>query len=233
MTAVAFPGLVAEGLSLVRGDRRLFSGLGFSLGAGELLLLHGPNGSGKSSLLRARLGLAPLAAGTLRLGGDARPLPPRALCGAALYQGHAGAAKAELTAAENLGLAASLDGTLPAAGVEGALDAALRALGLGRQRDLETRRLSQGQKQRLQLARFELALAAGGRPLWLMDEPSAALDAQGGGLLEGLLARHLARGGSAVVATHLAIAPPGTGVRVLRVDDHRPRRDAPSAAVPS
>jgi heme exporter protein A len=232
LSAAPFAGLSVHDAALARGGRRLFTGLHFDLAPGELLLLHGPNGSGKSSLLRALLGLAPLAEGTLRLGGSPHVLQPRELCLHALYQGHAGAAKAELTAIENLMLAAALDGTL-AAGPAGsvACGQALAAVGLERQRAVETRRLSQGQKQRLQLARFELGLAGvvtEPRPLWLMDEPSAALDTDGTALLERLLARHMAGGGAAIVATHLAIAPAGAIARELRIDDFRPRRAAPA-----
>jgi heme exporter protein A len=227
-TAVAFDGLRADGLALSRGDRRLFSGLSFELAARELLLLHGPNGSGKSSLLRALLGLAPLSAGTLSSG--LGPLRPRLLCGAALHQGHASGAKGELTAAENLALSAALDGTLAEDGAQAdaALREALAQVGLARQRDVETRRLSQGQRQRLSLARFALALHAPVRPLWLMDEPSAALDRDGGALLAGMLDAHLARGGAAIVATHLPVVPESGRVRVLELGAFAPKR----AAVP-
>jgi heme exporter protein A len=229
VTALAATRLAAEGLALARGGRRLFEALSFELAPGELLLLLGPNGSGKSSLLRALLGLAPLASGRIALGDDARAANGRALCRVALYQGHAGAAKAELTARENLALAAALDGTLEHLGATtapAALDGALSALGLERQADLETRRLSQGQRQRLQLARFALGLESPVRPLWLMDEPSAALDADGAAMLGSLLARHLVRGGAALVATHLPIAPDGVRTRTLHVDAFRPRRAA-------
>lgn len=228
MTATAFPGLSASGLTLSRGGRRLFTKLSFELEPAELLVLLGPNGSGKSSLLRALLGLTPLDAGSLSLGRPPRPVRSRELCAVALHQGHAAGAKAELTAIENLGLAAALDGTLvhrpDGESAESALRAALDAVGLSRQRDLETRRLSQGQKQRLQLARFALALDAPVRPLWLMDEPSAALDRDGSALLHRMLGRHLARGGAAIVATHLAIVPEGGRVRELRLDDFAARR---------
>jgi heme exporter protein A len=220
--AVAFEGLDADGLALVRGGRRLFRRLSFALEPRDLLVLLGPNGSGKSSLLRALLGLAPLAAGRLSLGRPVRPARGREVCAIALYQGHASGAKAELTALENLSLAAALDGTLehrPDGGAGAALDAALAQVGLTRQRDLETRRLSQGQKQRLQLARFALALGAPVRPLWLMDEPSAALDREGAALLQRMLDAHLGRGGAAIVATHLPLAAgAGARVRELRLD---------------
>ncbi|HYF59282.1 MAG TPA: heme ABC exporter ATP-binding protein CcmA [Burkholderiaceae bacterium] len=227
MTASGFAGLRAADLALARGGRRLFAGLSFELGAGEVLLLVGPNGAGKSSLLRALLGLAPLAAGTLALAGET--IRPRALCERALYQGHAAGAKGELTARENLALAAALDGTTAGDG-DAALAAALDEVGLARQRDVETRRLSQGQKQRLALARFALALRARVRPLWLMDEPSAALDREGAALLQRMLDAHAAAGGAAIVATHLPIAPGAARVRELRVDAFAPRRAAPPAA---
>lgn len=233
MTPAAFDGLRAEGLALSRGERRLFSNLSFSLEAGGLLRLLGPNGSGKSSLLRGLLGLAPLAAGSLSVGTPPRPLRPRALCAVALYQGHASGAKGELTALENLELSAALDGTVAPGDAGALLRESLATVGLARQRDIETRRLSQGQRQRLALARFALALHRPVRPLWLMDEPSAALDAEGSALLVRMLGEHLARGGAAIVATHLPVAPESGRVQELRLDAFAPRRGRAGTAVPA
>lgn len=233
MTPAAFDGLRAEGLALSRGERRLFSNLSFSLEAGGLLRLLGPNGSGKSSLLRGLLGLAPLAAGSLSVGTPPRPLRPRALCAAVLYQGHASGAKGELTALENLELSAALDGTVAPGDAGALLRESLATVGLARQRDIETRRLSQGQRQRLALARFALALHRPVRPLWLMDEPSAALDAEGSALLVRMLGEHLARGGAAIVATHLPVAPESGRVQELRLDAFAPRRGGAGAAAPA
>jgi len=228
---VGFEGLRADGLALRRGERRLFTGLGFELAASGLLLLAGANGSGKSSLLRALLGMAPLDAGTVALGGVR--VSPRQLCPIALYQGHASGAKGELTPLENLGLAAALDGTLDGGDTLTRLDAALDGVGLSRQRAIETRRLSQGQRQRLSLARFALALHAPVRALWLMDEPSAALDRDGAALLARLLAEHLGRGGAAIVATHLPVAPSGARVSELALDAYAPRRRDPARGEPA
>ena len=233
MTPAAFDGLRAEGLALSRGERRLFSNLSFSLEAGGLLRLLGPNGSGKSSLLRGLLGLAPLVAGSLSVGTPPRPLRPRALCAVALYQGHASGAKGELTALENLELSAALDGTVAPGDAGALLRESLATVGLARQRDIETRRLSQGQRQRLALARFALALHRPVRPLWLMDEPSAALDAEGSALLVRMLGEHLARGGAAIVATHLPVAPESGRVQELRLEAFAPRRGGAGAVVPA
>lgn len=191
-------------LSLARGPRQLLDRLSFGLARGEAVLLQGPNGSGKSSLLRALLGLSIASGGEIRFDGERFAPGSGSLCPHALYQGHASGLKGELDALENLKLAAALDGSP----VDGAmLHAALAETGILREAGLATRRLSQGQKQRLVLARFALANQAASmpRPLWLLDEPSAALDRAGALMLDGLLADHLGRGGAAVIATHLPI----------------------------
>jgi heme exporter protein A len=188
-------------LSLTRGQRVLLDRLHFVLAPGDAVLLQGPNGSGKSSLLRALLGLSP-ATGTVHFADQAFTPASGRLCRHALYQGHASGLKGELDALENLALAAALDGN-PAD--DASLRAALQTTGLARESRIACRRLSQGQKQRLVLARFALAnqRAALSRPLWLLDEPSAALDRAGAAMLDTLLAGHLKRGGAALVATHL------------------------------
>jgi len=232
-----FHGLRAQGLSLSRGERTLFQDLSFELAAGELFWLTGANGSGKSSLLRALIGLAALRSGSCEVIADASQpgsspdhgISRARVRGLSLYQGHAAAVKGELTAAENLRLMDALDGPLedspmsdarlPDAGTghEGVLGQALRTVGLERQRDIEARRLSQGQRQRLQLARFALGLGRADRPLWLMDEPSAALDEAGTRLLQDLLSAHLDRGGSAIVATHLPLTVSAGRCRALNL----------------
>src|SRR5262249_7500796 len=151
-------------LACERGGRMVFSGLSFAVDAGEALLVRGPNGAGKSSLLRAVAGLVQLTAGELALeGGD-----DEATIGEqAHYLGHQDALKPSLTVAENLdSWARYLDG---GAAVAPALD----AVGLGAIAHLPAAYLSAGQRRRLSIAR----LVAVARPLWLLDEPTTALDA--------------------------------------------------------
>ena len=112
-----------------------------------------------------------------------------------VYLGHAPAVKGDLTAAENLAVACRLAG-LPAG--ESAVRAALERFGLSAN-GTPVRKLSQGQRRRAALARLELSEAV---PLWLLDEPFSALDAQGVELLDGLFQQHLARGGAIVFTTH-------------------------------
>jgi heme exporter protein A len=189
--------LEARGLACRRGERVVFAGLSFALEAGGALLLLGPNGAGKSTLLRLLAGLLPPAAGTLLWGG-ADALEDRAAHARRLrYLSHADALKPTLTARENLFFAARLHGGEP--------EAALEAMGLAPLADLPVRVLSAGQRRRLALARLALAEA----PLWLLDEPSVALDAASVGRLGALLERHRAAGGLVVAATHLPLPLPG------------------------
>ena len=124
------------------------------------------------------------------------------------YIGHAAALKDELTAEENLASQTSLH-----AGSADS-DAIGRALGLwslDRQRALPARALSMGQRRRIGLARLALVP----RPLWILDEPAAALDAAGLALLCGMIGAHLAQGGMAIIATHQDIGLSGPSVRGL------------------
>lgn len=202
--------LDAHDLAAERGDARLFAGVGFSLEPGAALFVYGPNGSGKTTLLRILAGLTQAASGSLRWCGSAvGPFAP-ALRASALFVGHGPALKNELTAEENLASLTSLHGVRadPAA-----LRDALATWSLSRQRALPACVLSQGQRRRTSLARLQLLP----RPLWLLDEPVAALDETGAARLAQTLAEHLATGGSAVIATHQIIPLAAGTTRSLRL----------------
>lgn len=182
--------LKADALTCLRGGRIVFADLSFSVGAGEAIQVVGPNGAGKSSLLRLIAGLVPVAAGSLVLeGGDAEAR----IGEQAHYCGHQDAFKQALTVAENLGFWTDFlgGGGLPP-------EAALARLGLGHLADLPAAYLSAGQRRRLALAR----LLTVSRPLWLLDEPTAALDRASQGELAALMAEHVAAGGIVMAATH-------------------------------
>lgn len=186
--------LAANALGCARGGRLVFRGLDFELGAGEALALRGPNGSGKSSLLRLLAGLLPPAEGAVRWNGEdiagARE-SHRARIG---WLGMQDALKPALGLEENLRFAAALRGAPPGAARRG-----LDAMGLGALADVPARRLSQGQRRRAAIARV---IAEDAR-LWLLDEPTLALDDEATARLGEALAAHLGRGGLAVVATHV------------------------------
>jgi heme exporter protein A len=202
--------LEAQQLAAQRGGVPLFAGVGFALARGEALVVTGANGSGKTTLLRMVVGLSLPASGTLAWNGAAvRPFDPT-LRETTLYVGHAPALKDELTAEENLASLASLHG----ATVDSArAHAALAEWALERQRSLPARVLSQGQRRRVGLARLRLVR----RPLWVLDEPTTALDTAGVAILQKCVAAHLEQGGVAVIATHHDLAlPPGT-TKALRL----------------
>ena len=168
-----------EGVTLRRGGRLLFEGLDLSLDAGEALQVAGPNGIGKSSLIR-------LAAGLLR-----------AECGRV--------ERSRLALADE---APALDRELPLrralAFWAGDVDEAMGKLGLAHLANVPVRLLSSGQQKRASLAR----VAGSGAPLWLLDEPLNALDAEGAERLSELIHAHRKTGGAVFAASHQAL--PGT-----------------------
>ena len=182
-------------LECERGGRTLFRGLSFALAAGELLRIAGANGSGKTSLLRILCGLLTPTSGDVRW----KRSPIRELredySRSLLYLGHAPAVKDDLSPRENLDIACRL------AGVEAHREALSWALSAFAVPDLPVSMLSQGLRRRAALARLLMSEAV---PLWLLDEPFAALDAGAAAYTEELIGRHLAAGGSVVYTTHQA-----------------------------
>ena len=198
-------------LSGSRGERLLFSDVSVTVKPGTLLAVLGANGSGKTSFLRMLCGLLlPDGGAILWQGKDIRQL--KELYTAQLtYIGHLNGIKDELTPVENLKVSACLAGNESSSAI---VQKALEAVGLEQSvHRLPTRVLSQGQKRRVALARLWLST----RPLWLLDEPFASLDAVATRYLTQRLQSHLSNGGMVVVATHQEIALPTDSVQHLRL----------------
>ena len=196
--------LSGQQLSCVRGGREVFSALSFEASAGEALAVIGPNGAGKTSLLRLIAGLLVPAAGSVMLkGGEGELTLPEQ----AHYLGHRDALKPALSVSENLMFwrdflgGKALDPAESLATVE--LDHAAR---------LPAAFLSAGQRRRLSIAR----LLTVQRPVWLLDEPTNALDTDGQKMFATLMGDHMSRGGLIIAATH---TPLGIATRTLRVGE--------------
>jgi len=193
--------LEGDGLAAVRGRAQLFANVGFRVDACQTLFVTGPNGSGKTTLLRMLAGLSTPTVGIIRwMGNTVAPFDAR-LREDVAFAGHLPALKDELSALENLVVLAALGGEKVT--TEQAL-LALDRVALSRQRTLPARVLSQGQRRRIGLARLALV----NKPLWILDEPTTALDSDGVALLTTLLCQHLDANGCAVVATHQPLSVP-------------------------
>ena len=195
----AAPALVVDNLSQRYGDLVLFTHLSFRVAAGRALVVTGENGSGKSTLLRTIAGLMAPDAGAVRLEGGADEATIAEQCH---HVSFLNATKPELTATENLALWRDILGE-----GEGAVSIAeaLDRLGLSDFANSRVEILSTGLRRRVALARVLVAH----RPLWLLDEPTAALDQASCGLVAEMIEAHLKAGGLAVIATHLDLGIEG------------------------
>lgn len=174
-----------ESLGLRRGKRWLFRGMHLALQAGDVVAVTGANGSGKSSLLRAVAGLLAPTEGSVTGAENCH------------YIGHLDAVKSELTVEGHLAYWRVCYGANPLDDVSALEAFCLRGV-VGKQ----GRYLSAGQKRRLSLSRLYLTP----RSLWLLDEPTTALDEQGKSLLYHAIAQHRENGGISIIATHQEIA---------------------------
>ena len=185
--------LEVRDLTCIRGHRVLFRDLSFSLAAGRALSLQGPNGTGKTSLLRLIAGFLRPAGGTIRLRTDGEEVADAEERGKFMgWLAHQDAVKPQLGVREQLAFFTQLygSGRNP--------EDAMRTFGLMPLAELPGQYLSAGQKRRLALARLQLSA----RPLWLLDEPLAALDTAGKKLVAETVTAHCASGGIVVAATH-------------------------------
>jgi heme exporter protein A len=209
--------LQAEALAAERGGRSIFTGVSFTLTPGMALTLTGPNGAGKTTLLRVLAGLGRLGGGRLLWAGE-DALADRAAHGRRLTLiGHQDAIKTAFTVEQALVHEARIAGADPARA-----GAAMVALGLTHLAAAPIRILSAGQRRRVALARLPLAR----RPLWLLDEPTVALDHAGVAALGAVMAAHRAAGGIIIASSHLPLPLPDAAQLRFNV---RPRADAQAA----
>ena len=208
------------GIACTRGERLVFAGLAFHIERGGALVLVGPNGSGKSSLLRVMAGLSRPGVGSLMWDGTDILRDPGAHHARVHYVGHADAVKPALSVLENVGFWATLLSGGGSGGTTKACERARRAidaLGIGHLADVPGRFLSAGQRRRVSLARIVAASA----PLWLLDEPRTALDADASRRLDALVAAHRNAGGMVVMSLHAGEQPEGAAVLDLAAFSNR------------
>ncbi|SFB25676.1 heme exporter protein A [Rhizobium sp. NFR07] len=198
--------LTAENLSARRGEDLIFKDISFTLGSGESLVLTGRNGSGKSTLLRTVAGLLRPESGRISWVSNGSEAGMRT-AEACHYLGHRNAMKAELSVSENLSFwrdflgnfAAGRDSDRPVSARKGMpIGDAAEAVGLGGITHLPFGYLSAGQQRRMAFAKLLVAW----RPVWILDEPTAALDVSAEEVFTALIKEHLAAGGIVLAATH-------------------------------
>lgn len=189
--------LEVKQLSCIKGRRVLFRNLTFSLNAGQLILIQGDNGAGKTTLLRMLAGLASPDKGHVTYAQQPIALHQTNLS----YVGHKDAVHASLSVRENIAFLMALTERTVA---QSALDVLLKGLDLFDYAHSPCDQLSQGQRRKVSLC----ALLAKALPLWILDEPTTALDERSSAWFYQAMATHLRQGGMVIMASHTPIEYP-------------------------
>jgi heme exporter protein A len=201
--------LNVQGVHLWRGDRHVLRGVSFDGVPGKCVLLMGRNGAGKTTLIRAIAGLLDPEEGQVSWRGATARSRRNEFHGELAYLGHEPPLKGDLSALENLKYSVGIRRTVTSAEIA----AALTRTGAISFADRPTRMLSAGQKRRVALAGVLLANAL----LWLLDEPTTNLDADGQQLVRDLISEQLGRGGIVVAAVHHSLSLPAEQVHALEL----------------
>jgi heme exporter protein A len=177
------------------GAAYVLQDVNLSISAGKTLVLKGSNGAGKTTLLRVLSTRLRPSRGVARVFGFDLAKEAHSVRERVVYLSVFGGAYGGLTPLENLSLAARLYGRNARTGH---LEAHLEQVGLAEVRHKLVRGFSSGMKKRLGIARLLLADAE----LWLLDEPYAALDEAGKGLIDTLLGNAKMQGTTVLMASH-------------------------------
>ena len=204
-------------LGCARDDRTLFRNLSIHLSPGELLQVEGANGAGKTTLLRILAGLSVDYQGQILWKGGKLSNDYADFRLSTFYFGHKPAVKAGLSPIENILWRASLRNETRS---DQDIIQALGQVNLSGYEETPCGQLSAGQHRRVALADLSISQA----PLWILDEPFTAIDVRGVAWLEGLLARHVARGGMVIITSHQSLTDLSGSVRKVRLDDYAPAR---------
>ena len=192
----------ARGLNKSFGTIPILRGIDLSVAPGVAAMIIGRNGAGKSTLIRLLAGLsAPTTGEAMLFGASSRTLDAASRRRFAIVT-HQSFLYPNLTAREHLQFYGDLYG------VPDSLNAVpkwIERVGLAFAADTRVRTFSRGMEQRLTLARAMMT-----RPdVLLMDEPFAALDADGVALVASLLREAIARRCAVVLTAHQPVAIDG------------------------
>lgn len=199
--------LKVTGLHLWRGDRHVLRGVSFIGEPGQCVLLTGRNGAGKTSLIRVIAGLLDAEEGEVSWRGTSARAHRHDFHAELAYLGHEPPLKGDLTGHENLRFAVGIRRPVGTDEIAAALTRT-GALGFA---ERPVRMLSAGQRRRVALAGVLLA----GAVLWLLDEPTTNLDADGQQLVADLIGEQLDRQGLVVAAVHHPLSlPPGKAIQM-------------------
>lgn len=189
-----------------RGNQLLLDQVSFKSAAGQVIWIRGTNGIGKTTLLRLAAGFTRPDRGQVEWTLSGTPCKPAEIIA---YQGHKDAIKPDLSVTEELSFWAEIyEYGFEVSNLLGRINM------LGRESILN-RDLSAGQRRRLALGRLLISQ----RPIWIMDEPAAAMDMTGQALIFDIIAQHVASGGTVILASHEKAQKIGDNTAVLTLEE--------------